>query len=98
MNVDLEANSATALIWKKEFTLQNVPQFPDMPPIELNFPSGSIFNSESELLLCYDGQQGTHCAIKHLDVIFDDRGAIYGARSVLYGIHRSFIFYFIKII
>ena len=85
MIADLAKNSASGLIFPKESTLEYG------PPIDLNFPSGSLFNSESELLLCYDGQQNADCRIRYLDIIFDARGGGYDLRDLIYGIHRSFI-------
>ena len=93
MIVDLEENSASALIHPQglspEFTSSNI-------PMKLNFPSGSIFNSESELFLCYNGQESNDCWIRYLDIIFDARGGEFGALGVLYGKHRIFIFLFYK--
>ena len=93
MIVDLEKNTASALIWP----IGPAPFYtPPLAPIALNFPSGSIFNSESELLLCYDGQQhSTKCEIQNLDIIFDARGGDSAALGVLYGKHRSFFIFFL---
>jgi len=87
--VDLKWNLASGLIWKKG--LRPTYTMPLGPISGQDFPSGSIFNSESELLLCYDGkQQSTNCAIQYLDIIFDARGGRSGAYGVLYGNHRNF--------
>jgi len=64
----------------------------------LNYPSESIFNSGSKLLLCHDDQQQNgDCIVQNIDIIFDARGGKSGALGVLYGKHCSFIFLFNKI-
>jgi len=84
LTVDLEENTASALIWKTGFEPVNT------IPIPLAFPSGSIFNLDSEMRLCYDGQIHTKCTIQYLDIIFDERGGSDGALGLLYGIHRKY--------
>ena len=54
----------------------------------MNFPRGSIFNSESVSLICPNGD----CTIQNLDIVFDARGADYDPPGLFQGIHSSFIF------
>jgi len=84
---DLEKNSASGLIFEG-------PVLTFEQAIDLDYPSGSVFNSESELLLCYDGQQQNgDCAVHYLDIIFDARGGGNDLRDLLYGTHRRLCFY-----
>jgi len=93
--LDLEKNTASAVIWPKGSNPEYTQIF---KPVALNFPGGSIFNSDSKLFLCYDGQQSTQCAIEYLEIIFDARGGDAGALGILYGKQRCFISVLIKII
>jgi len=88
--VDLEENSAFALIWRKGSALTQTIR------VGLSYPSGSIFSPESQLLLCYDGQVHGDCTIQNLDITFDARGGESGAAGLLFGRYRNFILLFIK--
>jgi len=80
--VDLEKNTASGLILPGKGNLEIASL-----PVDLDYPSESIFNSESKLHLC----ENSECEIRYLDIIFDARGGGYDPRDLIYGIHRSFI-------
>jgi len=84
--IDLEKNEASAVIYP-----QQAP--PVARKISLNYPSESVFSPDSQLLVCYDGNQlHGDCDVRHLEVIFDARGGDYDPRDLIFGIHRNFLF------
>jgi len=79
--LDLEKNSASGIY------LPQASQ-PEFGEVTLDYPSGSIFNSESKVAICPNGD----CMIHTLDIIYDAYGGDYYLGDLLYGVHRNFIF------
>ena len=87
--VDLERNYASASIFVEGI---------DTPPevnefFDLEFASGSIFDSESELFLCSNGEESSHCVIQSLNIFFDSAGK-YNLLNLNNGLNGSFYFIF----
>ena len=81
MILDLEKNFASGIYFPTGTT-------PALEQTSLDYPSGSIFNSQSKLHICPNGE----CTVHTLDMIYDAYGGDYDPLDLLYGIHRSFIF------
>ena len=60
-------------------------------PAHFGFPQGSIFTSESDLFLCYNGQTSSECEIGTLEIFFDCAG-YYTISSLNQGFHGCVTF------